>query len=107
MQIAIIILSIAAAIGIEIFLLLNWRKIMHSTKEKYSFQEAVTALKNGHTIYRYDNPKKYMQRKVVCEGKEEIQYGTQRRNEKFSEGFSFYEDDVLSNNWIIEKVEKK
>ena len=60
----------------------NWEKIMNITKQKYTFCEALEALKNGATIYRADRQWRYTKISTKVEGKVKIRYGNYFKGEE-------------------------
>lgn len=76
-------------------------------KEKCSFIEAITALKDGHTIRRVHGVNwKYTCAEINTNGKIIREYGI-LKDDGFKQGFYFSTDDFLANDWIVEKKENK
>lgn len=93
--------------GLTFLVAANWKKIMNLHKQKYSFSEAIEAFRNGSTIYRPEKYTKYLTRVTILRGVETSELGSCWDKNDFKEGCSFNLEDVLANDWIIEKVEKK
>lgn len=93
--------------GIVVYVIINWKKIMNLHKEKHTFDQAILALRDGALVYRNDGYKRYVKRVISCNGKEIIEYGSWRDKNSFDEGCLFNLEDVFAEDWIIEKGEGK
>lgn len=74
-----------------------------ATKQKFSFYEAMEALKNGNTIHRNtEYPVYYIKCEYTCNEKMQEQFMESFMGKKFTETSFFKLEDVLASDWIIE-----